>query len=360
MPSLTAAAVKERALAMGFDLCGVALADRHPRLARLESWLAEGRAGDMTYLADSADERADAREALPTARSVISLAVVYNTSAAAAPSGGDRPIIARYARGEDYHAVIRGRLRRLLAWLADQAGPGFEAFTCVDDGPVQERVFAEQAGLGWIGKNTCVINPQLGSWIFLAEIVTSAELVPDGPAVDQCGTCTRCLDACPTGALVAPYELDATRCLSYLTIEQRGWVGEEWRAAIGPRVFGCDICQEVCPWNRRAAESDDPAWATRPALAAPTLLDLCRWSDEEWHAVLRGSAMRRAGLRRLRRTLAFSTIDVPAETGVAALALLESHPSASQPEVADAIAWARARIGTRQPPGAVEGGAALP
>ena len=362
MPPLTAEAVKRRALEAGFDLCGISRAERHPKLARLESWIAAGRAGDMAYLADSALERADAREALPTARSVISLAVVYNTGT---PQTGTaehagRALIARYAQGQDYHEVIRRRLRALLAWLAETAGPGVEAFTCVDDGPVQERVFAEQAGIGWIGKNTCVINPQLGSWIFLAEILTSADLTPDAPAVDQCGTCTRCLEACPTGALVAPYDLDATRCLSYVTIEQRGWVEEEMREAIGPRIYGCDICQEVCPWNRRAAESDDPAWAARPEFASAALVDLCRWPDEQWHRLLRGSAMKRAGLRRVRRTLALSAVHLAQAEATAALAALESHPSAAQPEVADAIGWAWARLRTRALGGPLDGRPALP
>ncbi len=159
--------------------------------------------------------------------------------------------------------------------MAAEAGPGFEAFSCVDNGPIQERVFAEQAGLGWIGKNTCLINPQLGSWMVLGEVLVSELLETDRPGVDQCGTCTRCLDACPTGALPAAYTLDATRCLSYLTIEQRGSVEPELRSSIRDQIFGCDICQDVCPWNRRAAVSADPAWAARPMLGGSRLVDLC-------------------------------------------------------------------------------------
>jgi epoxyqueuosine reductase len=209
---------------------------------------------------------------------------------------------------------------------------------------VQERVFAEQAGVGWIGKNTCVISPAIGSWLVLGEIVTNAELEADAPAVDQCGTCTRCLDACPTGAIVKPYTVDATRCLSYLTIEVRGAVPEPHRAAIRDEIFGCDICQDVCPWNRRAATSDDPAWRPRPAAQPATILDWCRRSDEEWRAVIRDSALRRAGLRRIRRSLAYAAASLASPDREAALAALAAHPSGKDALVADAMAWARAAV----------------
>ena len=335
---LTREAIIEQARALGFDLCGFASADRHPKLSRLSEWIAAGRAGEMTYLAESADERSDPALVLHSVRSVVSLGVVYNTREPTAA------VVSRYAWGEDYHDVVRSRLTPLVRWMAEAAGKGFEAFSCVDSGPIQERVFAEQDGLGWIGKNTCLINPDLGSWLFLAEVLVNVELEPDRPGVDQCGTCTRCLDACPTGALVQPYELDATRCISYLTIETRGELAVEWRDATAGRVFGCDICQDVCPWNRRAAEAEDPAWRPREALHAPSLLDLCRLSDEAWRDVIRGSAMRRAGLRRIRRSLAYAAVMLgPADRGVALDALAVS-PSADFPEVADAIAWARTRF----------------
>jgi epoxyqueuosine reductase len=206
---------------------------------------------------------------------------------------------------------------------------------------VQERVFAEQAGLGWIGKNTCLINPELGSWLFLAEVLTNAELEPDGPGVDQCGSCTRCLDACPTGAIVAPYEVDATRCISYLTIETRGAVAEEFRNVTRGRIFGCDICQDVCPWNRKSHTSSDQAWRPREGLAGARLIDLCRLSDDGWRALIRDSAMRRAGLRRIRRSLAYAAAALPDTDRDEALAALEQAPSSEFPEVADALAWAR-------------------
>jgi epoxyqueuosine reductase len=339
---LTRDGVIARARAAGFDLCGIARAERHPKLARLAEWIARGRAGGMTYLADSLDERLDPANVLPTVRSIVSVAVVYNTAspATAPPAPPDAVTVSRYAWGDDYHEALRARLTELLRWMAGESGNGFEAFSCVDAGPVQERVFAEQAGLGWIGKNTCLINPHLGSWLFLGEILCNAELEPDAPAVDQCGACTRCLDACPTGAFVQPYELDATRCLSYLTIEARGDLDEPSRRAIDRQVYGCDICQDVCPWNRKAAVSEDPAWRAREPFAAPSLLALCRLTDDAWHALLRGSAMRRAGLRRIRRTLAYAARHAPPPQKQAAIAALLGHPSAQFPEVARAIEWA--------------------
>jgi len=350
---LNSASIKHHARKCGFDLCGIARADRHPKLARLGDWLDQGRAGDMRYLHESRDERLDPAQVLRSARSIVSLGVVYNASDTQrrrdtrrrgedADNRGGRgdAEIARYARGEDYHDVLRVRLRALLEWIAAEAGPGLEAFSCVDNGPIQERVFAEQAGLGWIGKNTCVINPAIGSWFVLAEILTNLDLEPDAPAVDQCGTCTRCLDACPTGALTAPYELDATRCLSYLTLETRAPVDAGLRPQISAQVYGCDICQDVCPWNRRAAVSDDPAWHPRAGLDAPRLLDLCTMSDDAWRALIKGSAMRRAGLKRIRRSLAYAAASLDEPERTAAIAALSTHSSGEDPDVAEGLRWA--------------------
>jgi epoxyqueuosine reductase len=339
---LTAGSIKAKAAELRFDLCGIARAERYPRLARLTAWIDRGYAGDMAYLSASAHERLDPASVLPGVRSVVCVALVYNTNQpySATLQPGDRAAIARYAWGDDYHDVLRARIRPFVRWMADMAGPGFEAFSCVDAGPVQERVFAEQAGLGWIGKNTCLINASLGSWICLGEVLTNAELEPDAPGVDHCGTCTRCLDACPTGAFVEPYQLDATRCLSYLTIESRGSVDPALRKTIGAHVFGCDICQDVCPWNRRAATTADAVWQPREGLAFPRLLDLCRLTDDAWRALLRESAMRRAGLRRIRRSLAYATAHLPPADRTQALEALASHPSGGDADVAEAIAWA--------------------
>jgi epoxyqueuosine reductase len=197
----------------------------------------------------TAERRADARAVMPNAQSVISLGVVYNTDHPYSSQHHDplRASIARYAWGDDYHVVIEQRLETLIARLREISGEAFDARAYVDTGPVQERVYAQYAGLGWIGKNTCLINEELGSWIFLSEILCSLPLEPDAPALDQCGSCSRCLDACPTGALVDPGVLDSTRCLSYLTIELKGTIPSQYRDAVGEHAYGCDICQDVCP-----------------------------------------------------------------------------------------------------------------
>jgi epoxyqueuosine reductase len=346
--SLTSSSIKQKAFELGFDLCGVSAAERHPRLARLPEWIAEGRSGDMAYLALSLEERTDPRHVLASARSVVSAASVYNTQAQHEPGEREqgRASIARFARGRDYHDVLRERLRDLVAWMAAEAGPGFEAFSCVDNGPVQERVYAEQAGLGWIGKNTCLISPRLGSWMVLGEVLVNRELERDRPVVDQCGTCTRCLEACPTGALPAPYTLDATRCLAYLTIERRGPVDVDLRPAIREQIFGCDICQDVCPWNRRAAVTEDPEFAPRSNLAGGRLLDLCLLSDADWSRLLKNSALRRAGLHRVRRSLAYAAAHLPVAERARALDALAAQPSGRTAQVAEAIAWARDGVRT--------------
>ena len=332
---LTRDAVLARARETGFDLCGIARAERHPRLARLAEWIADGHAGEMTYLERSLDERLDPGRVLPSVKSIVSVAVVYNTDAPPAT------MISRYAWGRDYHEIVGERLRTLLQWMAAEAGAGFEAFSCVDAGPVQERVFAEQAGLGWIGKNTCLINSAIGSWLFLGEILINIELEPDTPGLDQCGTCTRCLEACPTGAIVEPYKIDANRCLSYLTIEKRGSLAPEWRHQIRDRIYGCDICQDVCPWNRRATTSNEDGWRPQNTFRSAQLIDLCLLSDSAWRELIRHGPMTRAGLRRVRRSLAYAAAALPSAEASTALTALEQQSSATYPEVADAISWAR-------------------
>jgi epoxyqueuosine reductase len=264
---MTSADIKTRARELGFDACGIAPAADHPELPFLREWLDRGYAGDMAYLERSADRRADVRHVLPSARTVIVTATVYNTDRPYSTECADRGLaqIARYAWGDDYHDVIGRRLEALLAWMRTASSEPFEGRAYVDTGPVQERVYARYAGIGWIAKNTCVINAQLGSWIFLGEILCSLPLAIDAPAVDQCGTCTLCIEACPTQAIVAAGVLDSTRCISYLTIEHRGDIPEMLQSGIGSHVYGCDVCQEVCPWNAIAPRSDDPAWQPRAA-----------------------------------------------------------------------------------------------
>jgi epoxyqueuosine reductase len=305
---MTSADIKRHALSIGFDACGIAPATAHPELSFFREWLDRGYAGEMAYLHRSADKRADVRNVVPNAQAVIVTATVYNTDRPYSIECADpaRAQIARYAWGDDYHDVITDRLERLLAWMREQSPEPFDARAYVDTGPVQERVYAQYAGLGWIGKNTCVIHPELGSWIFLAEIICSLALPIDAPSLDQCGTCMLCLDACPTQALVAPGVLDSTKCISYLTIELRGDLPAERHAGIGSRVYGCDICQEVCPWNAVAPRSDDPAWQPRPAWDRVDLRTLAARSDEELHAALRRSPMKRTKVTGLRRNLAIA------------------------------------------------------
>src|SRR5512138_2856372 len=300
---LTAADIKERARDLGFDLCGIAPAGDHPELTFFREWLDRGYAGDMAYLERSAERRADVRHVLPSARTVIVTGTIYNTARPYTTECRDsrRAHIARYAWGDDYHDVIARRLEQLLAWMREESAEPFEARVYVDAGPVQERVYAQYAGIGWIGKNTCVINPEIGSWIFLSEIICSLPLECDRPSLDQCGTCTLCIEACPTQAIVAPGVLDSTRCISYLTIELKSEIPSALAPAIGTHVYGCDICQEVCPWNQTARVSTDPAWQPRHAWDGLTITALAERSDDELRIAMRGSAIRRtrvAGLRR--------------------------------------------------------------
>jgi epoxyqueuosine reductase len=305
---LTAAAVKCRAQELGFDACGIAPAGDLPELRFFPEWIARGYAGSMKWLERSADRRADVRAVLPSARTVVVTATVYNTDRPYSTEIQDpeRAQIARYAWGDDYHDIVGDRLEALRAWMAETAPEPFESRVYVDTGPVQERVYAQHGGIGWIGKNTCVINRDLGSWIFLGEIVCNVPLDTDAPALDQCGTCTLCLEACPTNALVAPGVLDSTRCISYLTIEHRGEIESGMRPGIGSRIYGCDVCQEVCPWNALAPVSSDAAWQPRPAWDSSTLIDLLRMSDEQWRNARRGSAMKRQKLDVLRRNISMA------------------------------------------------------
>lgn len=343
---LTAESVTAHARVLGFDLCGVAPAEAFPELRRIHDWIARGYAGDMGYLPRTAARREDVRRVLPSARSVIVTGTVYNVDRPYSIEIADpgEAIVSRYAWGDDYHDVIGRRLQDLLAWMRSQHDAPFDALACVDTGPVHERVFAQYAGLGWNGKNGCLINAELGSWLFLSEIVCSLALEPGVPAFDQCGTCALCLDACPTGALVEPRLLDATRCLSYLTIERRREIPEAFREKVGTRVFGCDICQDVCPWNQSSARSDDPAWQPREGLDHPRLLDLWRRSDEGLAQLVRGSAMTRVKAAGLRRNLviALGNSADPAAAGALDEARLDGESgSFADPMVQEHLRWAR-------------------
>ncbi len=302
---MTSAEIKAQARELGFDVCGIAPASAHPELAFYREWLARGYAGEMAYLHRSAERRADVRRVVPSAQTVIMTGTIYNTDRPYSTEIADpgRAQIARYAWGDDYHDVIGARLDALVAWMRAQTPEPFDARWYVDTGPVQERVYAQHAGIGWIGKNTCVINPEIGSWLFLGAIICSLPLEVDAPSLDQCGDCTLCIEACPTHAIVAPAVLDSTRCISYLTIELKGAIPAAQHAGIGSHVYGCDVCQEVCPWNAVVPHSSDPAWQPRPAWDRVDLLTLVRRTDEELSEALQGSPMRRTKVQGLRRNV---------------------------------------------------------
>jgi epoxyqueuosine reductase len=345
--TLTSAAVKQRARQLGFDLCGIASADAFPELAFFREWLDRGYAGTMGYLPRSAERRSDVRRVVPSARAVIMTAAVYNGGQPYSTERHDpgRGEVARYAWSRDYHEVLGPRLESLVAWMRDQHPDPFEARAYVDTGPIQERVYGQYAGLGWIGKNTCLINPEVGSWILLGAIACSLPLEADAPALDQCGTCTLCLEACPTNAFVEPHVLDATRCLAYLTIEYRGSIPVEHRGAIGNHLFGCDVCQEVCPWNGAPLGTPDPSWSAREDLNLPSLIALWRRGDAELEEYIGETPMMRAGVRRLRRNLAVA-LGNSGDPGALA-ALSECHPAdsaANDPLIIEHVEWAKRRL----------------
>lgn len=311
-----AEAVKAKAQELGFDLVGITSAEPSAFAEEYREWIAQGHAGEMDYLTRNLHRRLDPRELLPDARSILVVGMNYYTDDDDMREGdSERAVFARYARGDDYHDVMTERLRLLLDFLKAEAGAGTEGRVYVDTGPLLEREVARRAGLGWFGKNTMLINTRRGSYFFLGEIVTNVALATDTPAVGGCGTCTRCLDACPTGAIIAPYQLDARRCLSYLTIELKGAIPEELRPAIatsGNRIYGCDICQEVCPFNRPAsaaryptlAPTEEPAFQPRKVTVNSKVTDLLSMTDEDFRAAFKNSPVKRAKRRGLLRNAA--------------------------------------------------------
>ena len=347
---VTAEAVKARAAELGFDLCGIAPAVPFERLGVLREWLDRGYAGEMHYLARNAERRADPRLVLSGARAVVMLGTVYNVDRPYSTEVDDPQValISRYAWGDDYHDVLGDRTRALGEWMTAEHDEPSRCRIYVDTGPIQEKAFAERAGLGWVGKNTCLIHPELGSWLFLSVVVTTLDLAADPPGFDQCGSCTLCLDACPTKAFPTPGVLDSTRCLSYLTIETKGALPEALRPSLGNHVYGCDICQEVCPYNQQPPVSDDPAWQPRQALDRPDLGELWRSSDAELRDAIRGGAMMRARVRRLRRNVAVALGNTD-DAGLARMleesdAVAVSDDSVRDPLVAEHLAWARNRL----------------
>lgn len=348
-PDLAALAGRVRTLAgeLGFQrigITGIAL-DEQDRSA-LHTWLDAGMHGTMDWMARHAGLRERPAELVPGTLRVISVGLDYgrrdDAEAWATLADGQRAYVARYALGRDYHKLMRHRLQKLAEQVQAEIGPfGHRAF--VDSAPVLERALARNAGLGWIGKHTCLIDRHGGSWFFLGELYVDLPLPVDVPASAHCGTCTRCIDICPTRAIVAPHRLDARRCIAYLTIEHDGPIPEDMRAPIGNRIFGCDDCQLVCPWNKFAKRTDEPGFVARNRLDEATLAELFAWEEDEFLRRTEGSPIRRSGHERWLRNIAVALGNAPATPEVlAALASRREHPSAL---VREHVQWALARHG---------------
>lgn len=336
-----AARVRELAREFGFQRCGISDVELGEDEAFLRDWLAQGLQGSMGWMAAHGDKRSRPAELIPGTLRVISVGLDYgrrdDEEAWATLADGGRAYVARYALGRDYHKLMRNRLQKLAERIAEEIGPfGHRVF--VDSAPVLERALARNAGLGWIGKHTCLIDRDGGSWFLLGEIYVDLPLPADEPATAHCGTCTRCIDICPTQAIVAPYRLDARRCISYLTIEHEGAIPEELRPAIGNRIFGCDDCQLVCPWNKFAKKTDEPDFRARNDLDTATLPQLFAWSENEFLSRTEGSAIRRSGHERWLRNIAVALGNAPTTPEV--LAALESRRHDSSPLVREHVAWA--------------------
>jgi epoxyqueuosine reductase len=320
---------------------GVSLKDdeRH-----LDDWLAQGQHGEMDDMARHGSKRARPDELVPGTLRVISLRMDYATGDDADAwqtiADGERAYVARYALGRDYHKLMRNRLQKLASRIEAAIGPfGYRAF--VDSAPVLERALARNAGLGWIGKHTCLIDKRSGSWFFLGELFTDLPLPTDPPASEHCGTCRRCIDICPTQAIVAPYRLDARRCISYLTIELKGSIDEHLRPLIGNRIFGCDDCQLVCPWNKFATRHDEPDFRARNDLDRATLAELFAWTEEEFLRRTEGSAIRRTGYQGWLRNIAVALGNAPGTDAV--LAALRTRVDDDSELVREHVRWALAR-----------------
>jgi len=334
-----AAEIKQWGRALGFQAVGVADCDLSAAEPRLAEWLARGWHGEMEYMARHGARRARPTELVPGTVRVISCRMDY-LAPGGEPEAAQRAVIARYARGRDYHKLMRARLQTLCDRIHARVGDfGYRVFC--DSAPVLEVALAAKAGIGWRGKHTLLLSREAGSWFFLGEIYTSLELPVDTPAGEHCGSCTACIEACPTRAIVAPYQLDARRCISYLTIEHKSAIPEELRPLIGNRVYGCDDCQTVCPWNSFAQPSAEPDFAPRNGLDAATLVELFAWSEAEFDTRLRGSAIRRIGYERWLRNLAVGLGNAPRSAEVlTALRARADHPSAL---VREHVRWALAR-----------------
>lgn len=316
--------IKQLAEEAGFQLCGIASLSQAPAgLGHLTGWLEQGRHGGMGWMERQAEKRLDPTKILPGAKSLICVGLVYNTAhpystdvfpmegrVQTRPKGTEgKGWISRYAWGDDYHKVMEKKLAAFEAAVKAELDDDAQYRSYSDTGPISEKEWASATGLGWRGKHTNLINQEHGSWFFLGELLTSLELVPDQPARDLCGTCTKCIDACPTVAITAPYELDARRCLSYLSIEHKGPVPEEFAASFGANVYGCDICQDVCPWNHKRLTGHEAAFEPRPGLMMPDLDELAALDEAAFNERFKGSAMRRTKHAGLQRNIALARLN---------------------------------------------------
>jgi epoxyqueuosine reductase len=336
------ALIRERAARLGFEACGFARVDAPwPAGARLAEFVAEGRHGGMDWLEESAERRAHPRAMWPEARSAVVLGMNYgpDIDPMAALATRDRAAISVYAQGDDYHQLIKGRLKNLASWAKHRFGGEVKVF--VDTAPLMEKPLAQVAGLGWQGKHTNLVSREFGSWLFLGAVLTTLDLAPDDPGEDYCGACRACLDVCPTNAFPAPYQLDARACLSYLTIEHEGPIPERYRAAMGNRIYGCDDCLAVCPWNKFAQVSREARLHARDALRQPALADLAALDEAGFRALFSKSPVKRIGRDRFVRNVLYA-IGNSGDAGLipAAEALLADESEV----VRDAAAWALARL----------------
>jgi epoxyqueuosine reductase len=336
--------IKEWGIALGFDAIGISGIALDSAEQGLRDWLAQGFHGEMDYMASHGSKRARPAELVPGTRSVITARLNYLPLAAPSDTvlaDGRKAHISRYALGRDYHKVLRNRLQKLAERIADAVGPfGYRAFT--DSAPVMEVALASQSGLGWRGKHSLLIDRNVGSFFFLGEIYTDLELPPDPPVTDHCGTCSACLQACPTSAIVAPYQVDARRCISYLTIELKGSIPEALRPLIGNRIYGCDDCQLCCPWNRFAQPTRETDFAVRNGLDQASLVELFAWDENTFNDKLAGSPIRRIGHERWLRNIAVGLGNGP--TSAEAKAALQTRADHPSPLVREHVAWALVQL----------------
>jgi len=337
---LTAEKIRARAKELGFVKIGISRAERLDERNGLDEWLAAGRHGEMLWMGRNADKRLDPRTLLSEARSVISLAANYYTPQSHSEDRRHGKI-SRYAWGHDYHAVLKERLKSLVEWIGQNHPEARGLYYC-DTGPVMDKAWAHKSGLGWIGKHSNLITREAGSWVFLAEVVLNLDLEPDAESRNYCGTCHRCLDACPTRAIVAPYVVDARLCISYLTIELRGPIPRELRPLIGSRIFGCDDCQDVCPWNRFATPCDEDRFYPADGNQVPVLTELMRMTQPEFEERFRHSAVRRAKYAGFLRNVA---VALGNSRDASACAVLTESLKHAEPVVRAHAAWALGQIG---------------